>query len=64
MSPVIDMNAWKAAQTPKPRAPQRLATEPSPYCCVRCGSDLFRILEDGHVRCGGCMVEIYNLKAT
>jgi hypothetical protein len=64
MSAVIDMSAWKAAHGSKPDRPASVAREPSVYCCLRCYSDLFRILESGVVRCGKCMSEIRNLRAT
>jgi len=63
VSAVIDMSAWKTAHGPKPNRPVRVAGEPS-YCCTRCDSDLFRILASGLVRCGKCMSDIRNLRAT
>jgi len=64
MSAVIDMSAWKAAHGHRAERRERLLFEPNPYCCTRCGAELFRILEGGLVRCGSCSVAIRNLKAT
>jgi hypothetical protein len=62
MSAVIDMNAWKATHVPVRGAQQQRATaEPPPYCCMSCGSEVFRILEGGLVRCGRCTAHIRNL---
>jgi hypothetical protein len=61
MSAVIDMNAWKATHVPVRAAQQQATAEPLPYSCLRCGSEVFRILEGGLVRCGRCTAHIRNL---
>jgi DNA-directed RNA polymerase subunit RPC12/RpoP len=50
----------EAKHAPKPLALQAGA-EPH-YYCMRCGSELFRILESGLVRCGGCSAHICNVR--
>jgi DNA-directed RNA polymerase subunit RPC12/RpoP len=62
MSSVIDMRRWKAAHGGKPRALPRAAAEPC-YFCILCGSEVFRILENGLVRCAGCSALVINVEA-
>lgn len=56
MGIVIDMKARRPSQAARPLA-QQLSAKPF-YYCMRCDSELFRILESGRVQCGRCSADI------
>jgi DNA-directed RNA polymerase subunit RPC12/RpoP len=60
------MRRWKATHGGKPRAlppaAADAAAEPC-YFCTLCGSEQFRILENGLVRCAGCSALVINVEA-
>jgi DNA-directed RNA polymerase subunit RPC12/RpoP len=60
MSRVIDMQRWKAAHGAEERA---LPSAEAHYFCTQCDSELFRILENGLVRCAGCSAIVINVEA-
>jgi hypothetical protein len=59
MGIVIDLKARRAVQPARAFA-RHHAIAPRFYC-MRCDSELFRILESGLVRCGRCAADIPNL---
>jgi hypothetical protein len=62
MGIVIDMKARKPTQAARPLARQQLSDQRF-YYCMRCDSELFRVLESGRVRCGRCSADIQNVAA-
>ena len=60
MGMVIDMKARRPAQ--RARAfPKWEVSTPRLYACMRCDGALFRILENGLMRCAHCAAEIADL---
>jgi DNA-directed RNA polymerase subunit RPC12/RpoP len=56
MSSVIDIKVWRDAHI-RNAAPQESAAE-ALFCCMGCGSKLFRIDETGLVRCARCSARV------